>query len=174
MSSTQHMDLFFGPFHTNPGLFLQFQNRVSGLSVGSPLIQHRFLLVELNSMPISDLLLTKTQFIAQIPTAIAQTVHGLSLNCLNGLQKFPTIRSQVLGQIKRPLTASINSIIHKTLKSRVNSSRIKPLPHGVFQNSLKPEPTRRPRCVEQLSFLLQRNPTVRLARNLERSPLLSH
>ena len=33
--------------------------------------------------------------------------------------KIPTIRSQVLGPIKRPLTASINSIINKTLKQSV-------------------------------------------------------
>ena len=71
----------------------------------------------------------------------------------------------------RPQT---NSIIYKTLKQSVTSSRIKPLPHRVYRNSSKPESMRCPLHVEQLCFLLRGNPTVGLARNLERSGLLSH
>ena len=58
---TQHMDLFY-PFHTNPGLFLQSQNRDCGLSVGSPLIQHLFHFLKPISMAISGIILTNTQF----------------------------------------------------------------------------------------------------------------
>ena len=50
---------------------------------------------------------------------------------------------------------------------------MKPLPYGVYRNSLKPEPTRRPYCVERLSFLLRRIPTVGSPENLERSYTLS-
>ena len=57
----------------------------------------------------------------------------------------------------RPQT---NSIIYKTLKQSVTSSRIKPLPHGVCRNSKKPVPTRCPRRVERLSFLACCDPTV--------------
>ena len=71
----------------------------------------------------------------------------------------------------RPQT---NSIIYKTLKQSVTSSRIKLLPLGVCRNSSKLEPTRRPHCVERLSFVLRRNPTVRSPRILERSHTLSH
>ena len=42
------------------GLFLQSKNGASGLSTGSPLFLHRFLLEEPNSIPIFGLLLTKT------------------------------------------------------------------------------------------------------------------
>ena len=62
LSYTPHMDVF-GPIHTNPGLLLTVPKQNSGLSVGSPIIKCRFLLVEPNSMPISGLLLTKIQFI---------------------------------------------------------------------------------------------------------------
>ena len=41
-------------------------------------------------------------------------------DCLNEFPKISTPRFQVLGPIKRPLTASINPRIYKTLKSRVN------------------------------------------------------
>ena len=49
--------------------------------------------------------------------------------------KIPTIRSQVLGPIKRSFKASNQPKHYKTLKQSVTSSRIKPLPHGVCQNS---------------------------------------
>ena len=97
------------------------------------------------------------------------TIRGLS----NMAPKIPIIRSQVLGPIKRPLTASIILNHRKTLKQKVKPSRIKPLPHEVCRNSLKPEPMRCPRRVERLSFLLRRNPTVGLAGILERSHSLS-
>ena len=63
ISYTQHMDVF-GPIHTNPGLFLTIPKQNSGLSVGSPLTKNRVHFVEPNSMTISGLLHTKTQFIA--------------------------------------------------------------------------------------------------------------
>ena len=45
--------------------------------------------------------------------------------------KIPTIRSQVLGHIKRSFKVSNQPKHYKTLKQSVTSSRIKPLPHGV-------------------------------------------
>ena len=50
---------------------------------------------------------------------------------------------------------------------------MKPLPHEVCRNSLKPESTRCSLYVEQLSFLARRNPTVGSAENLERRHSLS-
>ena len=90
------------------------------------------------------------------------------MDCTNGFQNFLTIRFQDSGPIKRPFKASNRPKHHKTLKQSVKPSRIKPLPHGFCRNSLKPEPTRCPRRVERLSFLLRRIPTVRLPRILER------
>ena len=55
----------------------------------------------------------------------------------------------------------------------VKTSRMKPLPHGVCQKLSKPVPTRSSRHVEQLCFLVQRNPTVRLPGALERRYSLS-
>ena len=72
----------------------------------------------------------------------------LVTDCTNGFQNFLTIRFQDLGPIKRSFKASTQSKYHKTLKQSVKPSRIKPLPHGVFRNSLKPEPTCRPHRVE--------------------------
>ena len=95
-------------------------------------------------------------------------------DCTNGFQNFLTIRFQDLGLIKRPFKASNLPKHHKTLKKSVKPSRIKPLSHGVCRNSLKSEPTRRPRRVEQPFFLLRRISTVGLPVNLERSLSLSH
>ena len=95
-------------------------------------------------------------------------------DCLKRLQQFFTFWFQVLELIKRSFKASNQSKHHKTLKQSVTSSRIKPLPHGVCQNSSKPVPTSWPRCVEQLSFLLQRIPTVRSPSILKRSCTLSN
>ena len=67
-----------------------------------------------------------------------------------------TLRSQVLGPIKRLFKASTQPKHHKTLKLSVKPSRINPLLHGVCRNSLNLVPTRRSRCIEQLSFLLRR------------------
>ena len=107
--------------------------------------------------------------IYEINTQNSPYSHGLS----NGLPKISIIRSQVLGPIKRPLNSSNQLKHHKTLKQSVTSSRIKPLPHGVCRNSLKPEPTSCPRRVERLSFLLRRILTVRSPGKLERSLFLS-
>ena len=74
-------------------------------------------------------------------------------DCTNGFQNFLTIRFQDLGPIKWPFKASNRPKHHKTLKQSVKPSRIKPLPHKVCRNSLKPESTRRLLRVEQLSFL---------------------
>ena len=84
----------------------------------------------------------------------------IATDCAERAPKIITFRSQDLGPIKRPLTASINSSINKVLKQIVNSSRIKPLLHGVCRKLPKPVPTRRPRCVERLSFLSRLIPTV--------------
>ena len=76
------------PFHTNPGLFLQSQNRASGLSTGSPHFLHRFLLVEPISIPISGLLITKIEFITQILTPQPTTVSGHSRTAQKSPKKF--------------------------------------------------------------------------------------
>ena len=104
-------------------------------------------------------------------TAPTQSTHCHGLYKL--APKIPTNRSQVLGPIKQPLTASIILNHHKTLKQSVKPSKIKPLPHGVCRNSLKPVPTCSPQCVELLCFLARRNPTVRSPVNLERRCSLS-
>ena len=90
------------PFHTNPGLFLQSQNRASGLSTGSPHFLHRFLLVEPISIPISGLLITKIEFITQILTQQPTTVSGHS-RLSQKSPKFLQFQSHVLGPIKRPI-----------------------------------------------------------------------
>ena len=76
------------PFHTNPGLFLQSQNRASGLSTGSPHFLHRLLLVESISIPISGLLITKIEFITQILTQQPTTVSGHSRTAQKSQKKF--------------------------------------------------------------------------------------
>ena len=91
------------------------------------------------------------------------------MDCINGFKIFLTIRFQDLGPIKRPFKASNRPKHHKTLKQSVKPSRIKPLPHGVFRNSSKPESTRRLLRVEQLSFLPERISTVGSPTNLEKS-----
>ena len=91
----------------------------------------------------------------------------------NGLQKFQQFGPKFWDRSNGRSRPQTNSIIHKTLKQSVTSSRIKILPHRLCRNSKKPVPTRRPRCVEQLSFLLQRNPTIGLAGILKRSCSLS-
>ena len=95
-------------------------------------------------------------------------------DCTNGFQNFLTIRFQDLGPIKRPLRASNRPKHHKTLKQSVKLSRIKPLPHGVCRNSLKPESTRRLLCIEKLSFLPRRISMVESPTNLEISWTFSH
>ena len=106
-----------------------------------------------------------------LKTAPTQSTHCHGL--YKPAPKISTIRSQVLGPIKHPLTASIILNHHKTLKQSVKASRIKPLPHGVCRNSSKLVPTCSPRCVELLCFLARRNPTVRSPVNLERRCSLS-
>ena len=98
----------------------------------------------------------------------------IATDCAEWALKTLTFRSQDLGPIKRPVTASINSSINKVLKQRVNPSRINPLPHGVCRNSLKPKSTSRPRCVERPFFLSRRVPIVGSPSILERSDSLSH
>ena len=96
----------------------------------------------------------------------SRTVH-------NGSKDFSHFGSKFWNRSNSRSRPQTNLIIYKSLKQSVTSSRIKPLPHGVCRNSSKPESTRRPRRVELLSFLLRRNPTVRLTGNLERSYSLS-
>ena len=72
--------------------------------------------------------------------------------------KFPTIRSQVLGPIKRSFKASNQPKHYKTLKQSVTSSRIKPLPHGVCKNSNFLVSTRSSHCVDQLFLQFRRKP----------------
>ena len=71
--------------------------------------------------------------------------------------KIPIIRSQVLGPIKRPFKASNQPKHYKTLKQSVTSSRIKPLPHGVCQNSNFLVSTHNSHRVDQLCLQLRRN-----------------
>ena len=89
-------------------------------------------------------------------------------DCTNGLQKLQQFGSKIWDRSNGCSRPQTNRNIHKTLKQSVTSSRMKPLPHGVCRNSLKPEPTRRPHYVERLSFLLRRNPTVGSPKNLKK------
>ena len=82
--------------------FLQSQNRVSGLSTGSPHFLHPFLLVEPISIPISGLLITKIEFVTQILTQQPTTVSGHS-RLSQKSPKFLQFPSHVLGRIKRPI-----------------------------------------------------------------------
>ena len=120
---------------------------------------------------ISGLIHITIQFIAQIIPITTQTVHGQSRTAQFGFHNFshsgPKFWDRSNGR-SRPQT---NRNIHKTLKQSVTSSRMKPLHHGIFRNSLKP--MRRPYCVERLSFLSRRNPTVESPVILERSHTLS-
>ena len=106
------------------------------------------------------------------PKKSPQHSHGLS-RAIRLSSIIFTLRSQVLGPIKRSFKASNQPKHHKTLKQSVKQSRIKPLPYGVCRNSLKSKPTRRPCCVERLSFLFRRIPTVGSPVILERSRTLS-
>ena len=92
----------------------------------------------------------------------------------NELLKFPHFGLKFWDRSNGRSRPQINSIINKTLKQSVTSSRIKPLPHRVCQNFKKLVPTRCPRCVELLFFLARRNPTIGSPGILERSHSLSH
>ena len=94
-------------------------------------------------------------------------------DCPNGFQKFQQFGPKFWDGSNSRSRHQTSSIIHTTLKQSVTSSRIKTLLHGVCGNSKKPVHTCRSRCVEKLSFLLQRNPTIRLAGILKRSCSLS-
>ena len=120
------------------------------------------------------------------PHACHNTIHSINSNTSNPKQfvdshglskwvlKFPHLGSKIWDRSNGRSRPQTNQTIHKALKQSVKPSRMKPLPHGVCQNSLKLEPTRRPRRVEQPSFLSQRIPTVGSPGNLERSYTLSH
>ena len=95
------------------------------------------------------------------------------MDCTNGLQKLQHFGSKIWDRSNDRSRPQTNRNIHKIFKQSVNSSRMKPLPHGVFRNSLKPEPTRRPHRVERPFFLSRRIRTVGSSVNLERSYTLS-
>ena len=95
-------------------------------------------------------------------------------NCPKRLQQFLDFGSKFWNRSNGRSRPQTNSIINKTLKQSITSSRIKPLPHGVCRNSKKPVLTHCPRRVKPLSFLHRRNPTVRSPVILERSHTLSH
>ena len=94
-------------------------------------------------------------------------------DCPNGFLKLSHLGSKIWDRSNVRSRPQTNTIIYKTLKQSVTSSRIKPLPHGVCRNSKKPVPTHCPHRVERLYFLLRRNPTVRSPEILERSDTLS-
>ena len=94
-------------------------------------------------------------------------------DCTNGLQKLQQFGSKIWDRSNGRSRPQTSRNIHKTLKQSVTSSRMKPLPHGACRNSLKLKPKRRPRCVEQPSFLSRRIPTIGSPVNLERSYTLS-
>ena len=123
---------------------------------------------------ISGLIHITIQFISQIIPIITQKVCGQSRIAQFGFHNFshsgPKFWDRSNGR-SRPQT---NRNIHKTLKQSITSSRMRPLPHGICRNSLKLEHTCRPHCVERLSFLSRRIPTVGSPVILERSCTLSH
>ena len=135
--------------------------------------QHRFHFVNPNFIAISGLIHITIQFVSQIKTPTPKTAPKTDtdwtmdlINSNTSIPRFGTDQTVVQG-LNKPKH-------YKTLKQSVTSSRIKPLPHGVYRNSSNPVPTRSPRCVEPLSFLSRRIPTVGSPRNLEKSHTLSH
>ena len=131
LNSTQFKPFILARFHANntwtflsnqckPGLFLTVSKLSSGLSVGSPtdnpLIKHRSHFVKPKSMAISGLIHTKHN----LQHKSSHNHPKQSLHCPKQVQHIPTIWSQVLGQIKRSLTALINPSINKILKQGVD------------------------------------------------------
>ena len=95
-------------------------------------------------------------------------------DCPNGFKKLPHLDSKIFDRSNGRSRLQTYRNIHKTLKQSVTSSRMKPLPHGVCQNSKKLVPTRCPCCVEPLCFLLRRISMVRSPDILDRSCTHSH
>ena len=129
-------------FHTNPRLFLQSQNRASGLSTGSPHFLHRFLLVEPIYIPISGLLITKIEFITQILTQQPTTVSGHS-RLSQKSPKFLQFQSHVLGPIKRPIpglfpyqACILIPNFHTNSTQLSGQSRIVPSVQRIFHNTV--------------------------------------
>ena len=89
-------------------------------------------------------------------------------NCPKRIQQFSHFGSKIWNRSNGRSRPQTNRNINKALKQSVTSGRMKPLSHGVCRNFKKPIPTRCPRRVERLSFLLRRNLTVGLAGILER------
>ena len=84
-------------------------------------------------------------------------------------QEILTIRSHVLGPIKRPVTASNQPKHGKTLKNG-NKTQVGRKSYLLeLSKHANPGSTRCPRRVEQLPFLLRRPPTVGSCVFLERS-----
>ena len=136
--------------------------------------QHRFHFVKPNFIAISGPIHITIQFVSHITTQTPKTAHKTATDCTIGFLKFQHFGSKIWDRSNGRSRPQPNRNINKALKSRVKQTRIKLLSHGVCQNSSKPEPTRRPRCVERLSFLLRRIPTVGSPVILERSHTLSH
>ena len=86
-------------------------------------------------------------------------------------KKILTIRSQVLGPIKRPLTTSNQRKHGKTLKNGNKTQAGRNTTSWSCQKLTNPGSTRSLLCVERFPFLLRRNPTVRSPVFLERSAL---
>ena len=122
-----------------------------------------------NFIAISGLIHIIIQFVSQIIQLTTQTARAQSRTAQIGFHNFSHSGPKFWDRSNGHSRPHVNRNIHKTLKQSVTSSRMKPLPHGVFRNSLKPEPTRRPRRVEQPSFLSRRIPAVRFPGILERS-----
>ena len=113
LNSTQFKPFILAIFHANntwtfwsnqckPGLFLTVPKPSSGLSVGSPLTKHWFHFVKPRPWPFPASYTPKHN-------SQHKSSHNhlkQSLHCPKRVQNIPTIRSQVLGLIKRPLTAS--------------------------------------------------------------------
>ena len=113
--SPNHQSIIYSiNYHKTP----QFspQNRGSGLSTGSPLILHRFQFLKPISIAIPGLIHTNIEFKAKILELRTQTAPKAA-TAAPWLKSFVTIRSQALGPIKRPLTASKQPKHGKTLKN---------------------------------------------------------
>ena len=113
--SYKHQSIIYSiNYHKTP----QFspQNRGSGLSTGSPLILHRFQFLKPISIAIPGLIHTNIEFKAKILELRTQTAPKAA-TAAPWLKSFVTIRSQALGPIKRPLTASKQPKHGKTLKN---------------------------------------------------------
>ena len=165
------MDVF-GPFHTNPGLFLTVPKQSKWAIRGQPTYPSIVPLFETDFHVHFRPHTHQHTICCTISNTNTKNSPYTATDYPNGSQKFPHFGSKICDRSNGHSRPQTYTSITKHL-NKGKTSRIKPLPHGVCQNSSKSVPTRCPRSVEQLSLLLRRNLTVQSSEILERSCTLS-